>query len=190
MKTARIGPRRPPRPPARLTPPRTIAATPWRVYGPGVGVPIPVLIVRVRPPAAAKSPVIAYAAIFVRGTSTPLRNAARRSLPTAYSDNPRRERRRGIHTIPTATISSTSAFGRKSTPRGPMISSRSHAADPPPGVPRTSSAAPAHTNSIARVTTMSGTREKTTRAPLSAPMRQTHEQDGDDDERRRTRRCC
>ena len=36
---ATIGPTIPPRPPARLTPPSTIAATLWSVYGPGTGEP-------------------------------------------------------------------------------------------------------------------------------------------------------
>ena len=43
MKTATIGPTRPPRPPARLTPPRTMAATLEQRVGPGTGAPMPVL---------------------------------------------------------------------------------------------------------------------------------------------------
>ena len=39
ITTATIGPKTPPRPPARLTPPRTIAATLSSVYGPGTGCP-------------------------------------------------------------------------------------------------------------------------------------------------------
>ena len=54
-----IGPTTPPRPPARLTPPRTTAATLSSVYGPGTGVPMPVLAVSARPPSAANSPVSA-----------------------------------------------------------------------------------------------------------------------------------
>ncbi len=57
--TATIGPKTPPRPPARLTPPSTTAATLSSVYGPGTGVPIPVLAVRDRPANAANRPVIA-----------------------------------------------------------------------------------------------------------------------------------
>ena len=45
MTTATIGPKTPPRPPARLTPPSTTAATLRSVYGPGTGVPMPVLAV-------------------------------------------------------------------------------------------------------------------------------------------------
>ena len=52
--TPTIGPTMPPRPPARLTPPSTIAATLWSVYGPGTGDPIPVLAVRASPPSAAE----------------------------------------------------------------------------------------------------------------------------------------
>ena len=53
-----------------------------------------------------------YAATFVRSTWTPLRNAASRSLPTAYSDRPRRERRSGSQTTATTTMRTTSALGR------------------------------------------------------------------------------
>ena len=52
-----MGPTTPPRPPARLTPPRTTAATLNSVYGPGTGLPMPVLAVRLRPPSAANRPV-------------------------------------------------------------------------------------------------------------------------------------
>ena len=76
-----IGPTTPPRPPARLTPPRTIAATLCRVYGPGNGEPPAVLAVIARPPNAQNRPASAYAAILVRPTLTPLRNAASRLLP-------------------------------------------------------------------------------------------------------------
>ena len=83
MTTAMIGPKTPPRPPARLTPPRTTAATLGSVYGPGIGSPMPVVAVTLRPPSAANRPVNAYAAIFVRPTGTPLRNAASWLLPMA-----------------------------------------------------------------------------------------------------------
>ena len=81
--TAMIGPDTPPRPPARLTPPRTTAATLSSVYGPGTGVPIPVLAVSASPASAANRPVRTYATIFVRPTATPLRKAASRLLPMA-----------------------------------------------------------------------------------------------------------
>ncbi len=55
--TATIGPNTPPRPPARLTPPRTTAATLISVYAPGTGAPTPVLAVSARPPSAANRPV-------------------------------------------------------------------------------------------------------------------------------------
>ena len=51
------------------------------------------------------------------------------------------------------------------------IRSPSHGTESPPGVESTSSAAPAHTNSIERVTTMSGTRLITTSVPFTRPMR-------------------
>ena len=47
----------------------------------------------------------------------------------------------------------------------------SHVDEPPPGPLSTSSAQPAHTNDMASVTTMSGTRVATTSAPLTAPSR-------------------
>ena len=67
------------------------------------------------------------------------------------------------------TTRTTAAFGIHSLPSDPVTRSLSHFADPPPGVGSTSSAQPAHTNDIARVTTMSGTRVRTTRPPLTAP---------------------
>ncbi len=51
----------------------------------------------------------------------------------------------------------------------PTIRFFSHSATPPPGAPSTRSAAPCSTNSVASVTTMSGTRVTTIRMPLSAP---------------------
>ena len=51
----------------------------------------------------------------------------------------------------------------------PTISALSHSAAPPPGEARISSASPCSTNSIASVTTMSGTRVMTMRKPLNAP---------------------
>lgn len=67
MKAAAMGPSMPPRPPTRLTPPSTIAATPpSSVYGPGTGRPMPVVIVSDRPPAAQNRPVTAYARMRVR----------------------------------------------------------------------------------------------------------------------------
>ena len=57
--TATIGPKTPPRPPARLTPPRTTAATLSSVYGPGTGVPMLVLAVSDKPASVAKRPVSA-----------------------------------------------------------------------------------------------------------------------------------
>src|SRR6185369_13707441 len=53
--TAMIGPRTPPRPPARLTPPSTMAATLWSVYEPGTGAPTPPVAVRASPPRAEKN---------------------------------------------------------------------------------------------------------------------------------------
>ncbi len=65
----------------------------------------------------------------------------------------------------------TAALGSHSTRSGPFTRSLSQTAAAPPGVLRTRSAQPAHTNDIARVTTMSGTRVTTTRPPFTAPMR-------------------
>ena len=76
MKIPMIGPSNPPRPPARLTPPSTMAATLSRRYGPGTGWPMPVLAVSASPPSAAKNPAMAYDTTFVRPTLTPLRKAA------------------------------------------------------------------------------------------------------------------
>ena len=71
--------------------------------------------------------------------------------------------------IPTMIRSVTSALGIQSLPIEPVTMLRIQSADPPPGVCRTTSAAPAQTNDIASVTTMSGTRVMTTRAPLMMP---------------------
>src|SRR3954447_23162175 len=84
-------------------------------------------------------------------------------------DRPIRDLESGIHTTKTTTRTVTAAFGIHSLPSGPPTRPRSHAAAPPPGADRTSRAQPAHTNDIARVTTMSGTRVRTTRAPFTAP---------------------
>ncbi len=56
MKTATIGPTMPPTPPVSATPPSTTAATLARRYGPGMGAPMPVLIVSTRPPIAENRP--------------------------------------------------------------------------------------------------------------------------------------
>ena len=71
----------------------------------------------------------------------------------------------------TATIatSTTAACGIHSLPNEPLTRFMSHVAEPPPGVGSTSNAQPAHTKDIARVTTMSGTRVRTIRLPLTAP---------------------
>ena len=53
-----IGPVTPPRPPARLTPPSTMAATLSSVYGPGTGDPMLVVAVRLSPANAANRPPI------------------------------------------------------------------------------------------------------------------------------------
>ena len=58
MRTAMIGPVTPPRPPARLTPPSTMAATLSSVYGPGTGDPMVVAAVRLSPASAANRPPI------------------------------------------------------------------------------------------------------------------------------------
>ena len=69
----------------------------------------------------------------------------------------------------TTTIRTIADLGIHSLTRDPRTRSLSHSEAAPPGAPRTSSAQPAHTNDIARVTTMSGTLVRTTRAPLIAP---------------------
>ena len=105
----------------------------------------------------------------VRPTDTPLRKAASWLLPMAYRTRPAVERRSGIQITPTMTRRTTSARGMKSSPREPFTIPVSQSADPPPGEGSTTSAAPAHTNDMASVTTMSGTRVITTRAPLMPP---------------------
>ena len=67
------------------------------------------------------------------------------------------------------TASTINAFGSHSLTSGPEMIAISHGAAPPPGVLRMRSAAPAHTNDIASVTTMSGTLVTTMRPPLMAP---------------------
>ncbi len=59
MTTATIGPRSPPLPPPSTTPPSTTLATAASRYGPGIGSPMPVFIVRLSPPHADSSPQIA-----------------------------------------------------------------------------------------------------------------------------------
>ena len=66
----------------------------------------------------------------------------------------------------------------------PTISDFSHSAAAPPGDVSTSSAAPCSTNSIASVTTMSGTRVTTIRMPLTAPSAKPMQQHERHDEQR------
>ena len=87
----------------------------------------------------------------------------------AYRARPAVERRSGIQITPTMTSRTTSARGMKSMPRGPFTIPVSQSAEPPPGDFRTTSAAPAQTNDMASVTTMSGTRVMTTSVPLMMP---------------------
>ena len=72
--------------------------------------------------------------------------------------------------IATITTSTIAAFGIHGFPKGPITRFRSHGDAAPPGASRTSRAQPAHTNDMASVTTMSGTRVMTTRAPLVVPI--------------------
>ena len=95
--------------------------------------------------------------------------------------------------MPRQTRTRISAFGihcgdrRRARPEW-RLSRRSgrvsHSAAPPPGDSRTSSATPCQTNSMASVTTMSGTRVMTIRRPLIAPRtRPSSEHEGDDQDR-------
>ena len=61
------------------------------------------------------------------------------------------------------------AAGTPGTATVPTSSAFSHSAAAPPGALSTSSDVPSQTKSIARVTTISGTRVMTIRAPLIAP---------------------
>src|SRR5260370_42675550 len=89
MYAAAIGPSIPPRPPARLTPPSTIADTPLNVYSvPASGEPTPVVIDRPSPPHAAKNPHTAEAGSRPMSRVTPDRQAAVRALPTAMTHTP------------------------------------------------------------------------------------------------------
>ena len=183
MSTATIGPKTPPRPPARLTPPRTTAATLSRVYGPGTGVPIPVLAVRLRPASAANRPPIAYA-IDLRAAD---RHAApegrqpvaadrvdRQAEPRPPERDPDRPRRRRAARPP--------PWGSTRCRPTRLTRSLSQSAAPPPGRCRTSSAQPAQTNDIASVTTMSGTRVRTTRRAVDRAEDEAEQQDAEDDD--------
>ena len=83
MTTATIGPKTPPRPPARLTPPRTTAATLSSVYGPGTGEPMPRAGGQRQPGEGREQAGEHVGENRVRPTGTPLRKAASRSLPMA-----------------------------------------------------------------------------------------------------------
>ena len=134
ITTARIGPKTPPRPPARLTPPRTTAATLSRVYGPGDR----------RPDAGAGRERQAGRARRTgpsgcrRGPSSG-RPTRRSGTPPAgccrsrRSTDPSRDRRSGIQTTATMTMRTTAAFGIHSLPSEPRTRSVSHFAEPPPG---------------------------------------------------------
>ena len=138
---------------------------------PASGEPIPVLIIRARPPQAAKKPPSAYEKTRVGPTLTPLRKAAVRSLPTAYRAKPRRPSLSGIQTTATTPTSRRIPFGTHGVIRLPDAISMNASGAPPPGLGRISSATPPQTNDIASVTTMSGTRVRTAITPFKLPAR-------------------
>ena len=170
--TAMIGPRTPPRPPARLTPPSTIAATLWSVYEPGHRCADPAGRGEGEPAEGGEE------------TGQGVGDDLRRRRPRRRSGTPpgggcRRRTATGRRSIAgagarraaTTTARTTRAFGSHGLPSGPEMIAIIHGAAPPPGVLRMSRAVPAQTKDIASVTTMSGTFVTTTSAPLIAPTR-------------------
>ena len=140
--TATMGPKTPPRPPARLTPPRTTAATLSSVYGPGTGVPMPVLAVR-RQAAQGREEAGQRVGDDLRPTD---RDAAPEGRQPVAADGVDRQAEAS-----SAGAGSRSRRRRRAGRRPPWGSTRcraepvtrslSHCAEPPPGVLRTSSAA-------------------------------------------------
>ena len=130
-----IGPTTPPpRPPARLTPPRTMAATLSSVYGPGTGRPDRRARGEAQPGERGYQAHERVGADPVRPTGTPLRKAASRSLPMAYSDRPSLDRPMRIQTTATMTRRTTAPWGPthcRATVRS--RDSMSHFAASPPG---------------------------------------------------------
>ena len=134
MTTAMIGPTMPPRPPARLTPPRTTAATPGACTGRASGRRCwcwP------RAPGR-RAPRTAPSARRPRSSSA--RRRRRSGTPRAGCCRSRRStgrgasERSGIQITATMTARTTIAFGMHSRRRpGPRTSSRSHATALPPG---------------------------------------------------------
>ena len=124
MTTATIGPKTPPRPPARLTPPSTTAATLSSVYGPGTGVPIPVLAVERQAGERREQ-----AGQRRRRRSSSGRRTRRSGRPPAGCCRWRRATGRGAtagwgsRSAATMTSSTTAAFGIHSLPSDPMTRS-------------------------------------------------------------------
>ena len=83
-------------------------------------------------------------------------------------DNPTFEYRTGSQTIAMSTNMTINAFG--TGPMPPVIEAFSHSTAVPPGTCSISNATPSQTKSIARVTTMSGTRVTTISDPVMMPM--------------------
>ena len=99
----------------------------------------------------------------------------------AYSDRPNLDRLTGIQMSATMTTSTTNAFGAHSLTERPTTRLVSHAAASPPGDVWTSRAKPAHTNDIASVTTMSGTRVSDDQAAVDRAEHEAQDQHADDD---------
>ena len=183
MKTATIGPARPPRPPARLTPPSTMAATLEQRVGAG----------HRRPDAggrgqgqAAEAPRTGRPACRRRPWSARPRRRCGRPPAGCCRWRTGRGRRSsaaaGSRSTPTMTSEDDERARDEFDARGGPSPSRS--ASPPsrrPGDFRTTSAAPAQTNDIASVTTMSGTRVMTTSVPLIDAEDEAQDEHAEDD---------
>ena len=104
-------------------------------------------------------------------TPTPLRKAATRSLPMAYSIKRTRLAFTGNHTIATAATSSRRALGNHGATSVPAARLRNPSGAPPPGFSMISNATPPQMKPVVSVTTTSGMRDTTTVAPLIAPAR-------------------
>ena len=185
MKTAMIGPTMPPRPPARLTPPRTTAATLGSVYGPGIGVADAGARVERQAAHRGEQPGERVG----RDLRPPDRDAApERREPVAADRVDRQAEARAAERDPDHghdDASTTIAFGihvdcRPARARA-RAATRGAAAR---GVEHEQREARPHED-IASVTTMSGTRVTTMSEPLIGPEEQPEHEDAGDDERGR-----
>ena len=190
MTTATMGPKTPPRPPARLTPPRTTAATLMQGVRPGDRGPDPGAR-RERQPGERREqahedvredlgPAHGHAAPEGREPVAADRIDATARAGTADSGIQTRRRRR---------CRTTAALGIHSLPSDPHDEVHEPARRAAAGRWRARAGrSPAQTNDIARVTTMSGTRVTTTTEPLIAAEHEAEAEHGQRRPRRRTAR--